>query len=110
MERSNEERLLDTSIQESSGFLTTAQIKVLAWFLFYSIGMFSLPFLSFIGAKHGLVYYFGITGFPNTVWSVIAAVVTVNAIIFSYACKGFREEQEEIYQQNMKSKFDFKKE
>jgi uncharacterized membrane protein len=70
---------------------------VLAYFLLYSTAMFTLPFVAYVGTKYGLKY-FGVEGFANTVWSVLAAVVVVNTIILSYACKGYYEEMESSQQ------------
>lgn len=59
--------------------------------LFYSILMFTLPFLAFFGVQRILRDYFDIDGFINTGWSVLAVVVTVNAIIIAYAYKAYHE-------------------
>jgi uncharacterized membrane protein len=93
----------------SSGTMETA--KTLAYFLLYSIAMFTLPFVAYVGTKYGLKY-FGVEGFANTAWSVLAAVVVVNTIIMLYACKGYQEEmesaQEESEQQQRKTDHNLK--
>lgn len=93
----------------SSRTLDTA--KILAYFLLYSTAMFTLPFVAYVGTKYGLGY-FGVEGFANTAWSVLAAVVVVNTIIMLYACKGYHEEmdsaQQESEQQHSKTDLDLK--
>jgi len=77
--------------------LDTAQ--TLAYFLLCSTAMFTLPFVAYVGTKYGLKY-FGVEGFANTAWSVLAAVVVVNTIIMLYACKGYREEVESAQEES----------
>lgn len=90
---------------------TLETAKILAYFLLYSTAMFTLPFVAYVGTKYGLKY-FGVEGFANTVWSVLAAVVVVNTIIVLYACKGYHEElesaQEESEQQQHKTDHNLK--
>jgi uncharacterized membrane protein len=90
---------------------TLDSAKILAYFLLYSMAMFTLPFVAYVGTKYGL-RYFGVEGFANTAWSVLAAVVVVNTIIMLYACKGYREEvesaQEESEQQQHETDHDLK--
>lgn len=68
----------------------TAAILVL---LFFSTLMFSLPFGVFFGIQHVLKVYFDITGFQNTVASVLGAVVTVNLIIVAYVYYAYKEQE-----------------
>lgn len=77
----------------SSGNSTVETARVLAYFLLCSMAMFTLPFVAYVGTKYGLKH-FGIEGFANTAWSVVAAVVVVNAIIVLYAFKGYHEDVE----------------
>jgi uncharacterized membrane protein len=83
----------------SFGSRTLETAKILACFLLYSTAMFTLPFVAYVGTKYGLKY-FGIEGFANTAWSVLAAVVVVNTIIMLYACKGYYEEMESAQQES----------
>jgi hypothetical protein len=46
----------------------------LLYLLFFSVLMFTLPFGAFFGTRHALQEYFGVYGFPNTCWSVLASV------------------------------------
>jgi uncharacterized membrane protein len=80
-------------LPSSSGNSTMETGKVLFIFLLYSMAMFTLPFVAYAGTTYGLKY-FGIEGFANTAWSVVAAVVMVNTIIMSYACIGYHEDME----------------
>jgi uncharacterized membrane protein len=82
------------SSSDSSTFETA---RVLAYFFLYSMAMFSLPFIAYVGTKYGLKH-FGVEGFANTAWSVVAAVVVVNTIILMYACKGYHEDVESTEQ------------
>lgn len=70
---------------------TTRITKVLGILLVFSFLMFSLPFGAFFGTKYVLKYCFHVDGFSNTVWAVIASVLTVNLIIVSYAYISFHE-------------------
>lgn len=85
----------------------------LLYLLMFSIMMFSLPFAAFFGTKHVLEEKFDITGFPNTCCSVLAAVVTVNLIIFLYAILAYNEteydDNGEIIDQNPKKVAPIKK-
>lgn len=65
------------------------------YLLFCSILMFTLPFGAFYGTRRLLDEYFHVSKFENTCWSVLAAVMTVNAIIILYAWKGFKDAQKE---------------
>lgn len=63
----------------------------LLYLFLYSVLMFTLPFGAFFGVRHVLADQFGITGFPNTCYSVFSAVIVVNLIIILYAYKGYHE-------------------
>lgn len=65
------------------------------YLVFCSILMFTLPFAAFYGTQRLLDEYFHVSKFENTCWSVLAAVMTVNAIIILYAWKGFKDAQKE---------------
>jgi hypothetical protein len=67
----------------------------LLYLLFFSVLMFTLPFGAFFGTRHALQEYFGVYGFPNTCWSVLASVVTVNIVIALYAISGYLEAKRE---------------
>lgn len=77
----------------SSGGSQNETARVLCVFFLYSMAMFSLPFVGYVGTKYSLKH-FGIDGFANTAWSVVAAVVVANTIIVLYACQGYREDIE----------------
>lgn len=70
---------------------TKRTVGVLGVLMIFSFFMFTLPFGAFYGTKSVLKYYFLLDGFENTVWSVIASVVTVNGIIVVYAYLAFKE-------------------
>lgn len=63
----------------------------LLYLFLYSVLMFTLPFGAFFGVRHVLADQFDITGFPNTCYSVLSAVIVVNSIIVLYAFKGYHE-------------------
>lgn len=65
--------------------------KTFGILLFYSLLMFTLPFIAFFGSKQVLKDYFHVTGFAQTAWSVASAVVVVNAIAFSYVWRALVE-------------------
>lgn len=69
---------------------------VIGYLFLYSMAMFSLPFVAFFGVRIGLRDYFGIDGFVNIAWSVIAAVLVVNLIILSYVIKAWHEPDPEV--------------
>lgn len=58
---------------------------------FYTVLMFTLPFVSFYGTKHYLITHYEFTEFECNCISVIAAVITVNLIIASYVYKALNE-------------------
>lgn len=63
----------------------------LLYLFLYSVLMFTLPFGAFFGVRHVLADTFDVTGFPNTCYSVLSAVIVVNLIIVLYAYKGYHE-------------------
>lgn len=65
----------------------------LANLFLYSVAMFTLPFVAFFGMRHILSDYYPVEPFTRTVWSVVAAVVVVNIIIFLYAYKAYHEKE-----------------
>lgn len=84
-----------------------AAFSLLYLFLF-SVMMFTLPFGAFFGVRHILADRFDITGFPNTCYSVLSAVIVVNLIIVLYAYLGYHEteydaEGNEIVQETSKT-------
>lgn len=72
---------------------TKQATKAIMLLLFFSFLMFTLPFGSFYGTKYVLEDYLHMTGYATTVWSVIAAVVTVNFIILIYAYIAYHEQE-----------------
>ena len=85
-------------------------IRVLGMLFLYSMLMFSMPFGAFYGAKYFLLTYVHVTGFVNTVWSVVAAVATMYAIILTYAYKAYREDAQENAARQARSELDNKNE
>ncbi|RZF35642.1 hypothetical protein LSTR_LSTR017499 [Laodelphax striatellus] len=73
----------------------SSTVVVLGWLLFFSMLMFSLPFITYFGVSRVLSDY-GIEGFPNRAWSVFASVVSVNLIIALYAIKAWYEPDEPV--------------
>lgn len=83
------------SIPRDDSPLSKDSWKALFWLLFYSTGMFTLPFGSFYLVRHYMTEYFDFDYFVVTCCSVLAAVLTVNLIIVAYAIQGFREVEKE---------------
>ncbi|XP_039296460.1 vacuolar ATPase assembly integral membrane protein vma21 [Nilaparvata lugens] len=71
----------------------SSTVVVLGWLLFFSMLMFSLPFITYFGMSRVLSDY-GIDGFANRAWSVFASVVSVNVIIALYAIKAWYEPED----------------
>lgn len=64
----------------------------LLWLFVASCAMFSLPFAAFFGVRNYLeVHDPDATTFKVTAYSVLAAVLTTNAIIVAYALLGYHE-------------------
>lgn len=63
--------------------------------LFFSILMFTFPIAAFYGTRYALHEYLQVDGFPNTCWSVLASVATVNIVIALYAIVGYIEARKE---------------
>ncbi|XP_055686909.1 vacuolar ATPase assembly integral membrane protein VMA21 [Lutzomyia longipalpis] len=76
---------------------------------FFSLLMFTLPFGAFYGMRDLLSTRFHIDGFENTCWSVLAAVITVNAIIIGFVYVAFRDTVREIAEDNSKRREEKKK-
>lgn len=63
------------------------------------MAMFTFPFIAYFGTNHVLKEIFNVEGFANTVWSVIASVLTVNTIIGLYAFRAYHEQEPEVFDQ-----------
>lgn len=63
----------------------------LLYLMFYSTLMFTLPFGAFYGTRYVLEHQFDVTGFANTAFSVLAAVIVVNMVILAYAWHAYHE-------------------
>lgn len=72
---------------------TKQAVLVLANLFMYSVAMFTLPFIAFFGVRHALSEYYHLDTFTVNVWSVVAAVVVVNIIIFVYVYKAYHEKE-----------------
>lgn len=79
----------ETMNQERSD--TMRQFKVLGLLFLYSGAMFTLPFGAFFGTQHIMRSEFKTDRFTTSCVSVLAAVITVNLIIASYAYRAFFE-------------------
>ena len=66
-------------------------VAVLGTLFIYSTAMFTLPFVAFFGVRHLMTNEFNAENFTTNCVSVLAAVVTVNIIIASYAYKALHE-------------------
>lgn len=67
-------------------------LEVFLWLLAYSVLMFSLPFLGFYGVRSWLDESFPeLTKFQVNCYSVLTAVLVVNAIVAMYVLKAMRE-------------------
>lgn len=61
------------------------------WFCFYSMLMFTLPFISYFGVKRYLQEYHNLTQYQIICSAAISSVVTVHFIIYLYVKKAFNE-------------------
>ncbi|XP_034661862.1 uncharacterized protein LOC117897249 [Drosophila subobscura] len=67
-------------------------LEVFLWLLAYSFLMFTLPFLGFYGVQSWLKESFPtLTIFEVNCYSVLTAVLVVNAVVALYVLKAFRE-------------------
>ncbi|XP_050499971.1 uncharacterized protein LOC126880241 [Diabrotica virgifera virgifera] len=93
--RSYLRNMADQSELRSNELLLPLQTKqaaiALGKLMFFSVLMFTLPFVAFFGTKYILQEHFDVIGFTNTVWSVLFSVVTVNLIIVAYAYIAYLE-------------------
>lgn len=71
--------------------MENSSAKTFGALLFYSILMFTLPFLAYFGTQSVLRDHFYVVGFKQTAWSVASAVIVVNLIAFSYVWKALHE-------------------
>lgn len=55
--------------------------------------MFTLPFVAFFAVKHLTEEYIPENKFAQNVWSVVAAVIVVNMVIFAYVYKAYHEKE-----------------
>lgn len=93
-------------------------LEVFLWLMAYSVLMFSLPFLGFYGVRSWLDESFPeLSTFQVNCYSVLTAVLVVNAIVAMYVLKAMREkdppplpnagngeEEEKEYQQEQEIK------
>ena len=66
-------------------------LSVLGTLSLYSMAMFTLPFAAFFGVQHIVQAELQVDRFMTNCISVLAAVITVNLIIFCYAYQAFHE-------------------
>lgn len=67
-------------------------LEVFLWLMAYSVLMFSLPFLGFYGVRSWLDESFPeMSTFQVNCYSVLTAVLVVNAIVAMYVLKAMRE-------------------
>lgn len=70
---------------------TRQAAKAIALLLFFSVLMFSIPFLVFFGTRHYLTEHFHLEPFETNAISVFTAVVSVNVIIGIYVYIAYKE-------------------
>ncbi|XP_062126983.1 uncharacterized protein LOC133839435 [Drosophila sulfurigaster albostrigata] len=67
-------------------------VEVFLWLFAYSVLMFTLPFLGFYGVRNWLDESFpDLDTFQKNCYSVLTAVLVVNAIVAMYVLKAIRE-------------------
>ncbi|XP_043071056.1 uncharacterized protein LOC122322520 [Drosophila grimshawi] len=67
-------------------------LEVFLWLMAYSVLMFTLPFLGFYGVRSWLMEsYPELSLFEVNAYSVLTAVLVVNAIVAMYVLKAIRE-------------------
>ncbi|XP_034484519.1 uncharacterized protein LOC117789587 [Drosophila innubila] len=75
--------------EEQSG---DQSLEVFLWLMAYSVLMFTLPFLGFYGVRNWLDESFPeLDTFSKNCYSVLTAVLVVNAIVAMYVLKAVRE-------------------
>ncbi len=79
---------------------TKKQYLALLYLLFFSILMFTLPFLAFFGVRRYLENHFNLSVFEVNCWSVLAAVISVNFVIVLYVARAFKELKDEKIKNN----------
>lgn len=70
---------------------TRQAAKAIALLLFFSVLMFSIPFLVFFGTRHYLTDHFHLQPFETNAISVFASVISVNIIIGIYVYIAYKE-------------------
>lgn len=73
--------------------LTKQANSALLYLLFYSILMFTLPFVAFFGTQHVLRDHTELPEFTITSLSVTSSVISVYVIIGLYAYRAFTEKE-----------------
>uniref|UniRef100_A0AAG5D710 Vacuolar ATPase assembly integral membrane protein VMA21 homolog n=1 Tax=Anopheles atroparvus TaxID=41427 RepID=A0AAG5D710_ANOAO len=84
-----------TKPQDDDPVAARRESSATGWLLLYSVAMFTLPFAAFYGTRYALAHFLHVDGFPNTVGSVVAAVLVVNVIIFLYALRGYEDAKDD---------------
>lgn len=88
-------------------------VTVLGTLFLYSVAMFTLPFVAFFGIRYFITLKFHTDTFATNCISVLAAVMTVNLIIFCYAYQALNEsiEKKELneFEVKVKSKISLNK-
>ncbi|XP_026843317.1 uncharacterized protein LOC113565461 [Drosophila persimilis] len=76
-------------------------LEVFLWLLVYSVLMFTLPFLGFFGVQSWLQESFpALSVFERNCYSVLTAVLVVNAVVALYVLKAFREKDAPTVEQD----------
>lgn len=82
-----------TAIDDSEKLISKQASSALLSLLFYSILMFTLPFVAFFGTRHLLREHSDLSDFAITSLSVTSSVITVYIIIALYAYKAYNEKE-----------------
>lgn len=82
----NKDRHMEAKIEHSANRTST-----FCTMMFYSVAMFTLPFVAYFMAKNGAESQFYVASHKSYLWGVVASVIMVHIIIFGFVYEAFHE-------------------